>query len=142
MGKRWQRRFRIHRRNQAEKAKHLSLSLKQTRLKDPLKRIVPSQQLSGAFRTDPGRARQFVGRVTAERDKVRHLLWIDAISLPDLFGPYAREFATPRRVQDTRAWRGELKGIPVAASHKGWNRLRAPQRRPRRRESLLRTLGL
>ena len=95
------------------------MSLKETRLKDPVKRAVPSQQLSGAFRPDPGCARQFVRRVTAERNKVRHLLWIDAISLPDLFGPDAREFATPRRVKDRCGRRGELKGISIAAGYYG-----------------------
>ena len=57
--------------------------------------------------------------VTAKRDKVRHLLWINAISLPDLFGPDARKFTTPRRVKDRCASRGELKKIPIAAGHNG-----------------------
>jgi hypothetical protein len=65
------------------------MCLKEIGLEDAIKRAVPPQQLRSAFRPDPGGARQFVGRVTAERDKVRYLLWIDAISLPDLFGPYA-----------------------------------------------------
>jgi len=52
--------------------------------------------------------------IAAERNEVRHLFWIDAISLPDLFGPNARNFAAPRRVQDRCAWRGELKSIPIA----------------------------
>ena len=85
----------------------------------PIKRAVPPQQLRGAFWPDPGRARQFVRRITAERNEVRHLVWINAISLPDLFGPDAREFATPRRVEDRRARRGELKGIPIATGHQG-----------------------
>ena len=93
--------------------------MKETCIKDPIKRPVPPQQLRGAFWPDPGSARQFVRGITSERDKVRHLVWIDAISLLDLFGPDAREFATPRRVQDTRAWRGELKGIAIAAGHNG-----------------------
>ena len=96
IGERGQRRVRIHRRDQSIKAKHLGLSLKETGLKDAVKRAVPPQQLRSAFRSDPGSARQFVGRVTAERNKVRYLFWIDAISLPDLFGPDAREFAAPR----------------------------------------------
>ena len=50
----------------------------------------------------PGRARQFVRGVASERDEVRHLVCIDAISLPGLFGPDAREFATRRRVEDRR----------------------------------------
>jgi hypothetical protein len=45
------------------------------------------------------------------------LVWIDAISLPDLFGPNARYFPAPRRVQNRCAWRGELKRIPIAARH-------------------------
>ena len=117
IGKRGKRRFRIHRRNQPIETERLSLSLKETSFEDAIKRAVPLHQLSGAFWPDPGRARQFVGRITAQRDKVRHLFGIDAISLPDLFRPDAREFATPRRVQDTRAWRGELKGISIATGH-------------------------
>jgi len=95
-----QRRFRIHRRDQPKKAERLSLSWKKTGIKDAIKRAVPPQQLRCAFRPYSGRARQFVRRVTAESDEVRHLLWVDAISLPDLFGPDAREFATARGVKD------------------------------------------
>jgi hypothetical protein len=45
-----------------------------------------SKQLRGACWPDPGSAWQFVRRVTAERNEVRNLGWIDGISLPDLFG--------------------------------------------------------
>ena len=68
--------------------------------KDGIKRSVPPQQLRCAFRSDAGRARQFVRRVAAERDKVRHLLWINAISFPNLFRPDEREFAAARRIED------------------------------------------
>ena len=57
--------------------------------------------------------------ITAWRDNVRHLIWIDAISLSDLFGPDAREFPARRRVKDCCGWRGELKGISIAASDYG-----------------------
>jgi hypothetical protein len=46
--------------------------------------------LGRAFWPDPGSARHLVGRVTAERNEVRHLVWMDAISLLNLFGPDAR----------------------------------------------------
>jgi hypothetical protein len=46
-----------------------------------------------------------------------YLLRIDAISLPHLFRPDARDFAAPRRVEDRCALRGELKGISIAARH-------------------------
>jgi hypothetical protein len=101
IGKRWQRRFRIHRRDQPIEAEHLSLSLKETCIKDTIKRVASPQLLRGAFRPDAGRAGQFVRRVAAESDKVRHLLWIDAISLPHLLGPDTREFGAPRRVPDS-----------------------------------------
>ena len=65
---------------------------------------------------DPGSARHFVRRITAERDEVRHSVWIDAISLPDLFRPDARDFPPRDGIEDRRAWRGELKGISIAAS--------------------------
>ena len=103
ISERRERRFRIHCRDQPIKAEHLSLSLKETCIKDPIKRAVPPQQLRGAFWPDPGSARQFVRGITSERDKVRHLVWIDAISLPDLFGADAREFAAPRGIEDHRA---------------------------------------
>jgi hypothetical protein len=93
--------------------------LKETCIKDAIKRSVPPHQLSCVYWPDSGRARQFVRRVTAERDKVRHLLWINAIPLLDLFGPDAREFAAPRRVQDSRAWRNELEGISITAGDYG-----------------------
>ena len=89
----WERRFRIHRRDQPIEAEHLSLSLKETCIKDPIKRAVPPQQLRGAFCPDPGSAMQFVRRITAKRNKVRNLGWIDGISWPDLFGAEGREFA-------------------------------------------------
>jgi hypothetical protein len=68
---------------------------------DTIKRVASPQLLRGAFRPDAGRAGQFVRRVAAESDKVRHLLWIDAISLPHLLGPDTREFGAPRRVPDS-----------------------------------------
>jgi hypothetical protein len=74
--------------------------LKKTGTKDPIKRAVPPQQLRSAFRPDPGRARQFVRGITSERNEVRNLVWIDGISLPDLFGPDARKFTTPRGIED------------------------------------------
>jgi hypothetical protein len=73
--------------------------------------------LGRAFWPDSGSARQFVRGVSAERNKVRHLVWIDVVSLPDLLRPDARYFPTPRRVQDRRPRRGELKRIPIAARH-------------------------
>ena len=99
ISERGERRFRIHCREQPIKAEHLSLSLKETYIKDPVKRAVPPQQLRGAFRPDRAGARQFVRGVTAERNEVRNLFWIDGISLSDLFGPDAREFAAARRVK-------------------------------------------
>jgi hypothetical protein len=77
-------------------------------------------------RNPGGSARKFVRGITAERNEVRHLVWIDAISLPDLFGPDARYFPTPRRADDRSARRGERKKAdrrwPL-----GQRRLRAPQ---------------
>jgi chromosome partitioning protein len=40
--------------------------MKEAGFKDPIKRAVPLHQLSGAFWSDTGSARQFVGRVAAE----------------------------------------------------------------------------
>ena len=112
-----ERGFHIHCRDQPIKAEHLSLSLKEIGFEDALKRAVPLYQLSGAFWSNSGSTRQFVGGITAERNEVRHLVWIDAISLPDLFRANARYFPAPRRVEDCRARRGELKRIPIAARH-------------------------
>jgi hypothetical protein len=67
--------------------------LKETSIEDTIKRAVPPQQLRGAFPSDPGSSRQFVRRITAECNKLRHSVWINARSLPGLFGPDAREFA-------------------------------------------------
>lgn len=61
------RRCRIHRRDQPIEAEHLSLGLKEICLKDPIKRAVASHQLRGAFWLNPGCARQFVRRITAEK---------------------------------------------------------------------------
>jgi hypothetical protein len=93
------------------------LSLKETRLKDHIKRAVPSQQLRSAFWSDSGSPRHFVRRVPAESNKVRHLVWIDAIPFPDLFGPDARKFPAPRGIEDGCTGWGELKGISIAAGH-------------------------
>ena len=98
-------------------AEHLRLTWEETRVKDAIKRSVPPHQLRPTFWPNPGSARQFVGRITAERNEVRHLFWIDAISLPDLLGPDPRNFAAPRREEDRCALRGELKSIPIAARH-------------------------
>jgi hypothetical protein len=68
------------------------LSFKETGLKDSIKRAVPLHQLGRAFWPDSGSARQFIRGVTAERDEVRHSVWIDAVSLPDLLRPDARYF--------------------------------------------------
>ena len=91
--------------------------MKETGFEDAIKRSVPLHQLSGALWPDSGSAGQFVRGITAERNEVRHLVWIDAVSLPDLLRPDARYFPAPRRVQDRRARRGELKRIPIAARH-------------------------
>ena len=112
-------RLRIHRRDQPKETEHSNLTLKETRLNDPIKRAVPRRQPRGAFWLDPGSARQFVGRITPERNEVRHSVWINTISFPDLFGPDARYFPAPRRVQDRCARLGELKRIPIATRHKG-----------------------
>jgi hypothetical protein len=72
--------------------------------KDAIKRSVPPHELSGALWPNPGGAWQFVGRITAERNEVRHLFWIDGISLQNLFQPDARNFPAPRRVEDRCAW--------------------------------------
>jgi hypothetical protein len=114
-----ERRFRIHRRDQPKEAEHPSPGLKKTGLMDPIKRAVSSQQLSGPFWPDSSGARQFVRRVTAERDEVRYSLWINAITLPHLLGPDAREFTAPRRVQNRCVRRGELKGISITAGYYG-----------------------
>ena len=55
------------------------------------------------------RPRQLVGRIAAKRNEVRNLPWIDAVGLPDLFGPDAGHFAGPYRVEDLCAVRGKLK---------------------------------
>jgi hypothetical protein len=91
--------------------------LKETGFEDAIKRSLPLQQLSGALWPDSGSAGQFVRGIAAERNEVRHLVWIDAVSLPDLLRPDARYFPAPRRVQDRCARRGELKRIPIAARH-------------------------
>jgi hypothetical protein len=72
-----------HGRDQPKEAEHLSLCLKETGLEDPIKRAVPLHQLSGAFRTESGSARQFVRGITAERNEVRiiflaHSTWLRA----------------------------------------------------------------
>ena len=91
--------------------------MKQTRLTDPMKRAVPSHQLSGAFRTDSRGVRQFVRRITAERDKVRHLVWINAISFPHLFGPDARYSAAPRPVEAV-VFGEEAESISISLANK------------------------
>jgi hypothetical protein len=73
--------------------------------------------LSGALGTGPRGARQFVGWIAAKRDEVRHLLRLNAIPLPNLVRPDARDSAGSHWVEDCRAWRGELKLIPIAARH-------------------------
>jgi hypothetical protein len=51
--------------------------------------------VSSAFWPNSCGPRQLVGRVAAKRNEVRNLLWIDAVALPDLFGPDAGHFAGP-----------------------------------------------
>src|SRR5580704_5216742 len=89
------RRLRIHCRDQPIEAEHVGLSLKETGLKDSIKRAVPLHQLGRAFWPDSGSAGQFVGGIAAERNKVRHLVWSDAVSLPDLLRPM-RAISPPR----------------------------------------------
>ena len=67
--------------------------------------------------SNAGGSWQFIRRIAAQRDEVGYLFRIDAISLPNLFGPDARKLAAPRRVEDRCALRGELKGISIAARH-------------------------
>jgi hypothetical protein len=58
--------------------------------------------------------------------KSRQLFWINAITLPDVFGPDARYLATPRPVEDCRAWRSELKASR-SRSPVRYRRLNAPR---------------
>jgi hypothetical protein len=93
--------------------------LKETGLEDPIKRAVPLHQLSGAFRTDSGCARQFVRGITAERNEVRiiflaHSTWLwarlrRALSL-QRFLVIRFEASTPR-VEETRRDLGECQQI-------------------------------
>ena len=95
IGERGQRRSRIPYRDQPIEAEHLSLSLKETGLQDPIKRAVPLHQLSGAFWSHSGSAKQFVRRITAQRNEVRHLVWIDANCSRTSSGPM-RAISPPR----------------------------------------------
>jgi hypothetical protein len=87
-----ERRFRIHCCDQPLEAEHLSLSWKETGFEDAIKGAVPLHELSGAFWSGTGGTRQFVGRIAAQRNEIQHLVWIDAIPLPDPFGPNAWDF--------------------------------------------------
>jgi hypothetical protein len=108
---------RIHCCDLSIKAEHLRFSWEEPSVKGGIKRAISPYQLSGAFWPNARCAGQFIGRITAERSEVRHLLRIDAIALPDFFGPDARDPAAAQRKEDRCALRGELKGIPIAARH-------------------------
>src|SRR5262249_12622567 len=82
---------------------------------DCVERAVAAQQVGGALWTNTARPGQLVGRVTAQRDEIRHLPGIDAIALPHLRGTDARHFAGADRIEDCRSFRSELKGVAVAA---------------------------
>ena len=66
--------------------------MEETGVKDAIKRAVSPHQLRCTFWPNPGSARQFVGRIAAERNEVRYLFWVDSISLPDLFRTDARNW--------------------------------------------------
>ena len=88
------------------------------RSKDAVERPVTSHEVGSAFWTDPGGAGQFIGRIAAKRDEVGYLFRVDAVSLPDLFGADARDFAGPHGIEDRRARRGQLKRVPISAGDK------------------------
>ena len=114
-GQQRQRRRRIHRGDELIKAEHLRPSLKQTGVKDAIKRPVSPHQFCSALWPNSRRAGQLVGRIAPKRNEVWYLFRIDAVPLPDLIRPHARNFAAPHRVEDCCGWRGELKRVPIAA---------------------------
>jgi hypothetical protein len=126
---------RIHRGDQSIETQRLPFSSEQTAVKDPIKRPVSPHQLSGTLWPDPGRARQFVGRITAERNEVRHLFWIDAISLPDLSQGRCAQFRRPVTGRGSLCVARQAEKNPDRRSPPMLSRLCAPQRQRRRRES-------
>ena len=72
-------------------------------------RPVLGEQLGGALRPDPARAREAVGRIAAERDEVGHLNGFDPVALPDLGRADAGELADAAdRLEDRRHVAREL----------------------------------
>ena len=74
-----------------------------------------SQQRRRALRADARRTRQFVRRIAAQRDEVRHLMRVDSVAFADLGRADARHFAGPHGIEDRRRVRGELERVAVAA---------------------------
>jgi hypothetical protein len=73
------------------------------------------KQVSGTLWTNAASAGQLVGRIAAKRDEIRHLLRIDAITLPDFGWADARDLTAAQRVQDCRRFGGKLKCVPITA---------------------------
>src|SRR3984957_8264637 len=118
IGKQRQRRFRVHRGDPSDKLPGAAgVEPKRAAQLVQRYRTLDGVLEAGLFKTQADMAPPLSVDRDAERNKVRHLVWIDAVSLPDLLRPDARYFPAPRRVQDRRARRGELKRIPIAARH-------------------------
>jgi len=75
------------------------------------------KQLCGSFGTHAPSSGQFVRRVTAKRNEIRHLLGIDIIPLADFCRTNSGDLACAHRENDRRIVGCELKRVAVTACH-------------------------
>src|SRR6185503_17585698 len=109
----------VHRGNRSIKPQFVGQRRKTSIFQGGFKRSVFAKDGSGAFRTDPRRARNFVRWVTAQRDEIGHLFRFDTVSRRYRRWPDAKHFAAASRLKDRRPGRGELKRIAIAGGDDG-----------------------
>src|ERR1700688_1572258 len=93
----------------------LGLFDKAAGLEDRRQAAVFLQQRRRAAGADARRARQFVRRIAAQRDEVRHLGGLDAVTRTDLGRADPLHAAAADRIEDRRFFGGQLEGVAVAA---------------------------
>ena len=95
------------------------MCLKSTCSQQLVQRSVLAQKCCRRLGPDTCRAGNPVGRVAAQGDEIRHLMGPHAVTLHDLGRADPGQLPGLDRLDDGRALRDQLKGIPIAGGNDG-----------------------
>src|SRR5690242_11534776 len=118
IGKLRQRRLSVHRGDRAEQPQLPRQIGKPTCLERLLQRSVLAQYVCRSRRPKPCNARQLVGRIAAQRNEIRHLLRVDAVSRTHLRRTNPCQLARANGEKNCGLLRCKLEHVAIAACDK------------------------